>query len=309
MTDHSPSTVLVIGEALIDIVDRGDGSEPVRHVGGSPLNVAFGLGRLGIPTSFATEYGDDADGDAIAAHLAQAGVAVVRTSGGARRTATALARIQPDGSARYDFDIDWTMRHPPTVGRTPVVHVGSIGALRPPGSDGVLALVESLAEDVLVTLDPNVRPALMPPPSETRALVERYAARAAVVKLSDEDAAWLYPDDAAAAPGRLLAAGAKLVAVTHGAAGSALHTATERVAVPARSTIAVDTIGAGDSYMSGMIAAIIERVGIADALAGALSAERLAEIGAVAAATSSLTVARAGAMPPTAAELQAALEH
>lgn len=307
MSESPRSPALVIGEALIDIVDRGDGSEPLRHVGGSPLNVAFGLGRLGIPTVFATEYGDDADGAAITAHLAGAGVAVVRTAGGTRRTATARARIQADGSAVYDFDIDWTLRHPPTVGDASVVHVGSIGALRAPGAEGVLALVESLDEGVLVTFDPNVRPALMPPQAESRALVERYAARAAVVKLSDEDAEWLYPGEAGTAARRLLAAGARLVAVTHGAAGSELHTATHRVGVPVRATNAVDTIGAGDSYMSGLIAAIVERVGVDAALSGTLTVQQLAEIGRIASSSSSLTVARAGAMPPTAVELASAL--
>ncbi|WP_295011762.1 carbohydrate kinase [uncultured Microbacterium sp.] len=298
--------VLVIGEALIDVVDRGDGSAPVRHVGGSPLNVAFGLARLGIPTTFATEFGDDADGAAIAAHLAGAGVEVARTAAGAHRTATALARIQPDGSAEYVFDIDWTFPQPPPTDRADVVHIGSIGSLRAPGAVGVLALVEGLPSDVLVTFDPNVRPALLPSVVETRALVERYAARAQVVKLSDEDAAWLYPEDPSSAPARLLAQGARLVAVTHGAEGSVVHTAGGERRVPARRTAAVDTIGAGDAYMSGLIAALLPH---ADALTGGegLDADALDAVGRVAATTSSLTVARAGAMPPTAEELAAAL--
>ena len=297
--------ILVIGEALIDIVDRG--GQPVRHVGGSPLNVAFGLARLGIATTFASEFGEDSDGAAIAAHLAAAGVTIARTADAIRPTSTALARIGEDGSATYDFDLQWTFSTPPAVAGISAIHIGSIGALRAPGSDAVLALVESLPEGVLVTFDPNVRPALMPPPAETRALVERYAARAAVVKLSDEDAAWLYPGAADSAPERLLAAGAKLVAVTHGAIGSVLRTASARLDVPARPTIAVDTIGAGDAYMSGLIAAIVQRVGVVDALAGRFTEEQLAAIGRIAAVSSGLTVARAGAMPPTAAELEA--EH
>ena len=295
--------ILVIGEALIDIVDRG--GEPVRHVGGSPLNVAFGLARLGIATTFASEFGEDPDGAAIAAHLDAAGVTIARTADAHRRTSTALARIGADGSATYDFDLEWAFSTPPAVAGISAVHIGSIGALRAPGSGGVLALVESLPEDVLVTFDPNVRPALMPPPAETRALVERYAARAAVVKLSDEDAEWLYPGAADSAPERLLAAGASLVAVTQGAAGSVLHTASARLDVPARPTVAVDTIGAGDAYMSGLIAAIVQRVGVADTLAGRFTEEQLTTIGRTAAVSSGLTVARAGAMPPTAAELEA----
>lgn len=294
-------SMLVIGESLIDIVDR-DGSR-TRHVGGSPLNVAFGLGRLGIRTVFATEFGDDEDGAAITAHLADAGVTVLRTADGSRRTSTAVARIGDDGSASYDFDIAWTFATPPAVDHVRAVHVGSIGAFRTPGGPRVLELIESLPADVLISFDPNIRPALMPSGEESRALVERYAARAAIVKLSDEDAEWLYPGDASSAPSRLLAAGAKLVAVTRGAEGSLLHTAGERLVVPARPTVAVDTIGAGDAYMSGLLGAIAAFAGAADAM-GDLTPADLAEIGRIAADSAAITVGRAGAMPPTAAELE-----
>ncbi|WP_439902089.1 carbohydrate kinase family protein [Microbacterium azadirachtae] len=299
--------ILVIGEALIDIVDRG--GRLARHVGGSPLNVAFGLARLGLTTTFATAFGTDEGGSAIVRHLAEAGVSIVRTADAGRPTSTALARIGADGSASYEFDLTWAFSTPPATAGFDVVHVGSIGALRAPGADGVRELVAGLPEQVLVTFDPNIRAALMPPREATRTRVEAYAARAAVVKLSDEDAAWLYPDDAQAAPERLLAAGARLVVMTRGAEGSVLHTGELRVEVPVRPTVAVDTIGAGDAYMSGLIAAIVRRVGIDDARAGRFTREQLAEIGAVAAASAALTVGRAGAMPPTAAELDRALDR
>lgn len=297
-----PGRVLVVGESLIDVVDR-DGTR-TRHVGGSPLNVAFGLGRLGIPTVFATEFGDDEDGAAIAAHLASAGVEIERTDAGTRPTASAVASIGPDGSASYEFDLEWEFSRPPVVSGLQAVHVGSIGALRRPGADGVLALVEALPREVLVTFDPNIRPALVGSRDETRALVERYAARAAVVKLSDEDAEWLYPSGDAVE--RLLAGGARLVAVTHGAAGSVLHAAGATVNVPARPTRAVDTIGAGDAYMTGLLAAVLRR-GTHVVLDGGASPADLAALGRVAAVAAAITVGRAGAVPPTAVELEHAL--
>jgi fructokinase len=295
--------ILVVGESLIDIVDRG--GELTRHVGGSPLNVAFGLGRLGIPTVFATEFGDDQDGDDIIGHLASAGVQVERTNAGVRRTSSARARIAADGSASYEFDLEWDFTLAPVVSDVIAVHIGSIGALRPPGADRVLALVEALPEDVLVTFDPNIRPALVPSREGTRLLVERYAARASVVKLSDEDAAWLYPDGGV--PERILACGARLVAVTAGAEGSTLHADGATVHVPARSTRAVDTIGAGDAYMTGLIAAIVARLQVRRVLAETLQPADLASIGHMAAVAASITVSRAGAVPPTAAELERAL--
>ncbi|MDL9977900.1 carbohydrate kinase family protein [Microbacterium sp. ASV49] len=294
--------VLVVGESLIDVVDR-DGAR-TRHVGGSPLNVAFGLGRLGIPTVFATEFGDDEDGTAIAAHLASAGVEIERTDAGTRPTASAVASIGPDGSASYEFDLDWEFSRPPVVSGIQAVHVGSIGALRRPGADGVLALVEALPAEVLVTFDPNIRPALVPPVAASRELVERYAARASVVKLSDEDAGWLYPSGDAVA--RLLERGASIVALTRGAEGSTLHAAGLVVDVPARPTVAVDTIGAGDAYMSGLLAAVLT-AGIPTLLGGRLAPADLASIGRVAAVAAGITVGRAGAVPPTAAELERGL--
>lgn len=309
LSDTAPASaadghpILVVGESLIDIVDRG--GELTRHVGGSPLNVAFGLGRLGIPTVFATEFGDDEDGDDIVRHLASAGVRIERTDAADRRTSSARALIGADGSASYEFDLEWDFTLTPVVSDVIAVHVGSIGALRPPGADRVLALVEALPEDVLVTFDPNIRPALVPSRQETRVLVERYAARAPVVKLSDEDAAWLYPDGGV--PERLLACGARLVAVTAGAEGSTLHTEGATVHVPARPTRAIDTIGAGDAYMTGLIAAIVSRLGVRRVLAETLQPADLASIGHVAAVAASITVSRAGAVPPTAAELERAL--
>jgi len=297
MTAH----FLVIGEALIDIVER-DGSR-TRHVGGSPLNVAFGLGRLGIRTAFATEFGDDEDGAVITAHLADAGVTVLRTADGSHRTSTAVARIGDDGSASYDFDIEWTFAAPPPADDVQAVHIGSIGAFRAPGGPRVLELIESLPADVLVSFDPNIRPALMPSREESRALVERYAARATIVKLSDEDAEWLYPGRADEVPGILLAQGARLVAITRGADGSTVHAPGASVHVPARPTIAVDTIGAGDAYMSGLLGAIAAPSGMVAALHD-LTVADLAAIGRIAADSAAITVGRAGAMPPTADELE-----
>lgn len=299
--------VVVIGESLIDVVDRN--GDRTRHVGGSPLNVAYGLGRLGLPAVFATEFGDDADGSAIARHLASVGVPIQRTADGARRTATAIADIGPEGAAVYEFDLDWTFRTPPQVPQAAAVHVGSIGALRSPGAERVLAFVEALPADVLVTFDPNIRPAVVSPLERTRELVERYAARAAMVKLSDEDAAWLYPGGAEDAAERLLGRGARLVAVTRGAEGSDLHTASASVHVPARPTRVVDTIGAGDAYMTGLLAAVVSGVGVPAVLEGALTAGDLERIGRVAAAAASITVSRSGAMPPTAVELDRGLRE
>ncbi|MDQ1130565.1 carbohydrate kinase [Microbacterium sp. SORGH_AS_0888] len=294
--------VLVIGEALVDVVER-DGVREV-HPGGSPMNVAYGLGRLGLPVVFATEFADDAYGALIADHLRAGGVQVIRGAVPAS-TSVAAASLGADGAASYEFDLEWGFALdalPPAA----LVHVGSIGALREPGGSRVRDLLEGMPPGTLVTFDPNVRPALVPPPDRSRELVAWYSARADVVKLSDEDAAWL-------APGRsedevlewLLDAGAGLAVMTLGSRGSLLRSRRGRVEMPARPTTVVDTIGAGDAYMTGLIAAIGDLDASGDVRAGA-DAALLEALGGVASATAALTVARPGAAPPTRDELRAA---
>jgi fructokinase len=300
-TPLTTQRALVIGEALIDIVQHG--SRANAHVGGSPLNVAVGLARLGIDVEFGTEFAGDEHGTMIEDRLARAHVRVTKTSASDRPTSTAVARIGVDGSPTYAFELTWNFDIPPQTEGFAVVHVGSIGALRPPGAWAVIDLVEALPPEILVSFDPNIRPALLPSQEQTRALVERFAARADVVKLSDEDAEWLYPDDPSAAPRRLLACGASLVAVTRGSAWSEIHAKSRTVIVPTYRTTVVDTIGAGDSYMSGMIAAIVRGGLTTRVFDGTLGEEELRTIGSFAAAAAGLTVSRAGAVPPTEEEL------
>ncbi len=306
-TSPLPTRALVIGEALIDIVNRGGGES--EHVGGSPLNVAVGLSRLGVPTTFATEFADDDRGRLIADHIAASRVDVVQTAAVRERTSTAKALIGSDGSASYVFDLTWEFSRAPHPDGAAIVHVGSVGALRPPGAHRVLDLVEALPREVLVSFDPNIRPALLPSVDETRDLVHRYAARADVVKLSDEDAEWLYPDDPASAASRLLEQGASIVVVTRGGEGSVLTTAAGELRIPTHVVEVVDTIGAGDSYMSGLIAALAQQIGVSRVIERRFDLDDLAEVGRVAALAAGITVSRAGAAPPTTAELDAVAQQ
>src|SRR6476620_5762981 len=98
--------VLVVGESLVDIVQREDGSGEV-FPGGSAANVAVALARLGRETGFVTSFADDEHGRLIASHLAESGVRLAADPHVVPRTSSALATLQPDGSARYTFDIDW----------------------------------------------------------------------------------------------------------------------------------------------------------------------------------------------------------
>jgi fructokinase len=294
---------LVIGESLIDIV------EGEEHVGGSPLNVAVGLARLGRDVDFLTHIGDDARGRRIAQCINDAGVQLVSGSQTAARTATARVAVGEDGSADYVFDLDWQLSGTPMVAPPLLVHTGSIAAVQEPGCLAVAALVDTYHVSATITLDPNVRPSLIVDRDQARARIEHLVERSDIVKVSEEDLRWIDPDRP---PERIaqtwLTLGPSLVAVTMADRGSAAVCAAGEVRVPARPVQVVDTVGAGDAFMVGLIDALWER--------GLLGAERRAELagidlGALTAALESAsnaaahTVARAGADLPDRAALDA----
>ena len=213
-------TALVVGEALIDIVEH-QGQVLGEHVGGSPLNVAVGLALLGRRVEFLTWIGDDRRGHRIADHVHDSGVQLAAGSTGAARTATAHAELDEKGSATYTFDIDWEVSPSVSPAETVVLHTGSIATALMPGASGIVELVDKHKSTTTITFDPNIRSAFYESPEQALASVENLVARADVVKASDEDMRWLDPDstpeDLAA---RWLALGPAIVAVTFGPDGS-----------------------------------------------------------------------------------------
>lgn len=305
------ATALVVGEALVDIVQH-EGRSLGEHVGGSPLNVAVGLALLGRQVDFLTWLGDDARGRRIANYVQDAGVALAAGSMGAAHTATALASLDENGSATYKFDIDWQL---PCVD-TPspmVLHTGSIATALEPGRGRVAELIDIHRPRATISFDPNIRPAFFDSPGEALAQVEDIVARSDVVKASDEDMRWLdprsSPEDLAA---RWLDRGPAIVAVTLGAGGSFALCANGSQTIPAFPTQVVDTVGAGDAFMTGLIDALWDAE-----LLGADRRNRLREIRPaalrrvieVAAVSSALTVARPGAALPDRATRDRAVER
>jgi fructokinase len=301
---------LVIGESVADIV-RTPGHPDRAYPGGSPANVAYGLARLGRPAALLTQFGDDPYGSLIQDHLDRAGVRLLTESRqGAVRTPSAVVELDLDGKASYTFDIAWTLSAlaPTDLTVTPGhVHFGSIAAVAGPGAKSTLALVQALRERATVSYDPNVRPALMGEPRETLPQVERCVALSDVVKASDEDIAWLYPDEPEiTVAARWLSLGASLVLVTRGSNGAAAYSASHTILVPACRTTVIDTVGAGDAFMSTALH-VLQAVAPSRGMISSLSRADLASVLHQAGTAASLTVSRAGANPPTAQELAAAL--
>jgi fructokinase len=303
LTEQPHPDALVIGESLVDIVETADG-EIVETPGGSALNVAITLARLGVETLLLTAIGDDERADQIEGHLAASGIALVEGTRRLRRTSTAAARLQADGSARYAFDVAW---EPPDVAPPParVVHAGSLALFLEPGATLVRRRLETATATALVTLDPNVRPTLLPARDTVLPGFEELLPLAHVVKLSDEDAAWLYPGvPERDVVRRLLDLGPSLITITRGSSGCVLACRDSVVELPAAPTDVVDTIGAGDSFMGALIQQLLLHDLIQDLRAGrALWPEELAVIGGAAARVAAVTVGRRGADPPRLAEL------
>ena len=293
--------VLVVGESLIDIVRRPDGST-VEHAGGSAANVAVALARLGRPVELLTAYGDDARGAVLSRHLNQSAVGLAVDPHTLDRTATALASLADDGSASYTFDIEWRLDEPPEL--TPVaVHTCSIGAVTEPGAAVVRRLLAAVRPQATVSYDVNARPAVTGTGPDVLRAVEDVVALADLVKASDEDLEALYPGEPIqAAVDRVLGLGPAAVVVTHGRHGAAWYVEGSRVEVPATDVAVADTIGAGDTFGAAMIDALWDL----DALGGRLPGLERTEIERVlrhAARAAAVTVSRPGADPPYRHEL------
>lgn len=297
---QKPLDVLVIGEALVDIVNTREGR--ISYPGGSPANVAYGLGRLGVTTGLLTAIGEDEHGAAITTHLHSAGVQLLPGSKSLERTATATATLAADGSASYEFDIRWELAPVAPAMIPKVLHTGSIATFLAPGATTVRTLLEQCHDSCLITYDPNIRPALLGSHAEAKKIFEDLLPLTDVIKLSDEDAHWLYPtsslDDVAS---RLLNLGARLAVITRGSEGALLAAPGTRLSIPSVKTEVADTIGAGDSYMTALISELLARG------EKAFAPTALEIIGQTAAAAAAITVSRPGANPPTYDELQARL--
>ena len=293
--------ILVIGEALVDIVHRANGRVD-ETPGGSPANVALALARLGGSPQLLTQLGDDRHGRKIRDWLDDSGVKLLTAP--SSRTATATAHLDAQGSASYEFDIDWAL---PTGGaihaaHQSIVHTGSIATFLSPGANVVHDILTQARGTALITYDPNVRPALLPDRKHAQRSAESFVALADLVKASDEDLAWLYPGvhpfDSAR---KWLTRGPAVVVVTMGADGAVGVTAEGMARVGGERVEVIDTVGAGDTFMSALIHGLIEL-----GYNGADARERLREIDsasllsllALGVQAAAITVSRPGADPP-----------
>ncbi|MEU2764386.1 PfkB family carbohydrate kinase [Streptomyces sp. NPDC007094] len=305
MSDASPSgpgavpgSVLVLGEALVDLVPAGDDAAVrVAQPGGAPANVAVGLARLGGRPFFAGGLGDDAFGGRIEAWLTGAGVDLSLSARPPRPTALAVA--DPGDRNTYHFHLGDTATfalpdRSAEVPRFGAVYAGGLAAVVDPAAEVVAATARAAAAASVLAVDPNVREDRTLDPVRSLERLRGLCALARVVKASDEDLGRLWPDAEPEASCRRLAGQGRLVVLTRGSRGATAYLPDgPPVSVPARPVRVVNTIGAGDAFMAGMLTWLGAESGWRTGLSGE-EARAMLEY---AAATAASVCARAGTEP------------
>ena len=301
--------ILVGGEALYDLVLKGPTDDLHGHPGGGPFNTARTIGRLEQPVAYLGRLSSDRFGERLEAMLTRDGVdtgSIVHTN---EPTTLALAEVDDDGVARYRFyergtsavglDADAALAALP--GDVRILHVGTLGLMLEPVATALEAVVERLAPTALIAVDPNIRPWVIGDGDGYRARLARVLRRSHVVKVSQEDLAWLYPGvPEVEAVRTLLELGPVLGLLTRGPNGAVVVTRTAEVAVPAPRAKVVDTIGAGDAFGGGFLAWWSER-GLTREDLGTI--DLAVEATAFACLVAARTCARPGAEPPYRSEL------
>lgn len=309
--------ILVAGESLVDLIPVGLTTfEAV--LGGSPYNTAIGLGRLAVPTGFAGRISTDAMGEALVAQLQQSEVGLDFVARTPQPSPLAfVTRGTAATGARYSFYLGSTAYDGPSTvasewtASVAHLHIGSFSATDGALGKAALAAFRNAPGLGTTSYDPNIRPMVVPSQPETLKLVEERVLLSTVVKVSEEDLDWLYPGrDPHASAARWASQGPRIVVLTRGSTGSTAFFGGHSLSVAAPPITVADTVGAGDSFMSGLLAAMFEDGALgqkAAAEGSALLATTVARWVRFATMASAITCTRKGANPPTRAEVLAAL--
>lgn len=306
--------ILSCGEALIDMIptptqDGGTGFVP--HSGGAVFNTAIALGRLGVPSAFYSGISDDLFGQQLMRSLRDSHVETALITPRAQPTTLAFVQLV-DGHAKYAFYDENTagrmldQRDLPILPDTvSTLFFGGISLVSEPAADTYAALFAAHADRCVMMMDPNIRPAFIQDAARYRARLEGMLAKSDIVKVSDEDLAWLFPDiPETARITALLDIGPQLILVTRGAEGAdAYRSGRDPIHVPSQKAVVADTVGAGDTYNAGVLAHLHRTGDLTKSKIAKLDDATLIDAMRYGAMAAAITVARAGANPPWKEEL------
>jgi fructokinase len=305
--------IVIGGEALVDLVD--DGGTPRSVAGGGPFNTAIAFGRLGVPVGFLGTISRDGDGQMLAKRLLDAGVDTSFVRWSDAPTPRAVVHHLGDGRNEYTFHLNGTSLADLPPNELPVlpedawaVHVGTLALAIDPPASAYEALVDREAGRRQIILDPNVRPAIFGAVDVYRRRFERLARLADVVKLSEDDGAWIYPGHQVEEVLELiLDLGPSVVAVTRGENGAVAGSNGDFVDIAGIPVQVVDTVGAGDSFGAAFIAALVDEGAFGPQATRIADEAVLARAVSYAVAASAVTCTRTGAAPPSRDEIDAQL--
>jgi len=299
-------TIWVCGEVLIDLIP-GAGGVRVGHFGGGPANTAKALARLGCDVQFIDGISTDTDGVAAREELLEDAVKLDLALSSDKPTCLAIVSLDANGGASYEFKIagtatfDFSLEWLPDPSRYKpnVLHIGTLATVIQPGADVLYDWALRVAEFAPIVFDPNIRPAVLSDRDLYEAVVEKWAAISSVIKVSDDDMAWLYPgQNYVDVAERWINDGAALVVVTRGAQGIIGFTSEGAVEVEGAKITVADTVGAGDTVGAIIVEAMIEKGVLA--LTGDVLRATLHR----AAVAAGITCSRKGAQPPYKHELK-----
>jgi fructokinase len=296
----------VCGEVLIDLIPGADGVR-VAHVGGGPANTAKALARLGHDVHFIDGISSDQYGQMSRQELLDDEVKLDLALMSDKPTCTAEVTLAADGSASYLFTIDGTATFDfsdswlpdPSRYKPQVLHIGTLVTIIEPASSVLYDWAIKVAEFAPIVFDPNIRPSVVGDRVRYAAAVEKWAAISSIIKLSDDDVQWLYPDESfESVAQRWISQGASVVVITRGSQGLIGFSAAGSVEVPGVKIEVVDTVGAGDTVGAILVEAMIEK-GLEN-----LQGEVLKATLHRAAVAAGITCSRKGAQPPYKHELK-----
>lgn len=296
--------IWVCGEALIDLIPRGE--QKIAIVGGGPANTAKALARLGFDSYFIDGISTDGFGGMIKDQLLHDGVNLKYAHYSDKQTCTADVSLDKAGVASYIFTIDGTatfdftnnwLPDPATI-EPAVLQIGTLATIVQPAADVLLEWARRVSKVAPVVFDPNVRSSVQPDRPKYQEAIAKWAAISAVIKVSEDDLSWLYPEqDQIAIAEEWIKGGSTLVIITKGSYGIIGVTKDDVVSVPGVKIDVVDTVGAGDTVGAIVVEAIVER-GLE-----VITGDVLREVLVRATKAAAITCSRAGANPPTRDEI------
>ena len=296
------TAIWVAGEVLIDLIPKDGGR--VAIVGGGPANTAKALARLGFDSYFIDGISTDAYGEQARAELLADGVKLDYTLTSDNPTCLATVTLDANGSASYEFLIDGTATFefneswlPDPAIPPAVLHIGTLATIVEPGATNLFNWAKNVKAPLV--FDPNIRSSVVSDRVRYQTIVQKWATISSVIKMSEDDLAWLYPEmDFRSAAENFINEKTQLVVITRGDVGIDGFTEDGEVSVPGVKVDVVDTVGAGDTVGAILVEGIV-RHGL-DNLVGSTLEDTLKR----AAAAAAITCSRAGANPPTQKELE-----